>query len=502
MSPTLTRRAGAALGVLALTVLAGLGVAAPANAAPGNIDPNAPATLTIHKYELGPSSPQAGGNGQEIPGGIPNGVPIEGVTFTATLVPGVDLGTAAGWSTARSLTPAAAESLATGTPLTAVTGPTGIATFGTPTAPLRVGLYLIRETAAPASVTDRAAPFLVTLPYPTGEQGSPANEWIYDVHVYPKNSVTELVKTRVTPAPSSVEARNPDLVRWAIRAGIPTLAAGNTGISDFTVSDQLPTGMQFVSTPPAGVAGTSVVVRNASNQEVTFTAGTDYTLATNGSTQTVTFTQTGRSRLASTALADGTVELNVLTRAVSTPADGLLANTATSTVNGSTETVTARTPVGEFTLFAYAPTSGGVKTPLQGATYQLFLTEADAIAGTNPITVGGASTWTTGTDGIARVDALVPGAYWGREITPPAGYQPPRATTPVQVVAGPTSTTAPIQNYIEVPHTQLPIWALPLTGGDGALWFGVGGASLVVIAVGAAIVVARRRRSTDVSAAV
>ncbi|MFS0868304.1 SpaH/EbpB family LPXTG-anchored major pilin, partial [Microbacterium sp. 179-B 1A2 NHS] len=371
--------------------------------------------------------------------------------------------------------------------------------FESATGPMPIGLYLVRETAAPASVTDRTAPFLVTLPFPTGSLGSPANEWIYDVHLYPKNSVTELVKSRVVPAPGSVEARNPDLVRWAIRAGIPTLAGGGS-ISEFAVTDQLPTGMQFVPTPPSGVAGTSVIVRNASGVVQNFAAPADYTLTTTGNTTTATFTPAGRTRLASAALADGQVELNVLTRATTTPADGQLVNTASATVNGSTETVSAVTPIGEFTLLAYAPTGSGGKTPLAGAVYQLFLSESDANAGTNPISVGGVDRWTTNAEGIAYVTGLTPATYWGREIEPPAGFQPPRLTTPAQVVAGTTSTTAPIRNYLEVPHTQLPPWALPLTGGDGALWFGVGGGALVMIAVGAAIVVARRRRVEAVPA--
>ncbi|MFS0868079.1 hypothetical protein AB3M83_12200 [Microbacterium sp. 179-B 1A2 NHS] len=153
MSTTFTRRVGATLAVAALAVLAGLGAAAPASAAPGNIDPSIPRSLTVHKYELGPTSPQVSGTGQEIPGGIPNGVPIEGVTFTATLVPDVNLQTAAGWTRADSLTPTSAAPLATGQSWTAITGPTGTAAFESATGPMPIGLYLVRETAAPASVT-------------------------------------------------------------------------------------------------------------------------------------------------------------------------------------------------------------------------------------------------------------------------------------------------------------------------------------------------------------
>jgi LPXTG-motif cell wall-anchored protein len=84
--------------------------------------------------------------------------------------------------------------------------------------------------------------------------------------------------------------------------------------------------------------------------------------------------------------------------------------------------------------------------------------------------------------------------YYVREITPPAGFQlPTPSQVQTQVVAGPTSTTAPVQNYVEFAHNQVPAFALPLTGGDGALWFGIGGGALLAIALGAAVVTTRRR---------
>lgn len=494
MSKSIARRAGGILGVLALGTLAALGGAPAANAVPGNIDPSIPRSLTVHKYQLSTTSPQAPGTGQEIPGGIPGGIPLEGAEFTATLVPSVDLLTPAGWTTAGQLTPASAAPLATGTSYTATTGATGVASFG---ADLPIGLYLVQETVVPEDVTDPVAPFLVTLPFPTGSGGVPANEWIYDVHVYPKNSVTELLKTRVTPPPGSVEARNPDLVRWAISATIPSLPAG-TPLSQFVLTDELDaTALEFVATPPAGVAPTGVTVTNAVGSAVSFVPTTDYALTTAGNTQSLTFTAGGRTKLA--AIGGGTVTYTVLTRATDVPANGLIVNTATSVVNGATETVNGSTPIGELTVFAYAAPAvpGGTQTPLAGAQFQVFLTEADAQAGTNPIAIGGVDTWTSAVNGLINIPALVPGTYYVREVVPPAGFQiPTPAYQAAQVVAGPTSTSAPVQNYLTVPHGQVPAWALPLTGGDGALWFGVGGGALVLLAVGAALVVARRRSAT------
>lgn len=68
---------------------------------------------------------------------------------------------------------------------------TGLATFND----LEYGLYLVVETKAPKKVTQRTDPFLVSVPmtrtvdYTKDSKVSEANaDWLYDVHVYPKNS--------------------------------------------------------------------------------------------------------------------------------------------------------------------------------------------------------------------------------------------------------------------------------------------------------------------------
>ncbi|XCB28920.1 pilin N-terminal domain-containing protein [Arcanobacterium hippocoleae] len=49
---------------------------------------------------------------------------------------------------------------------------------------LELGVYLVKEVEAPENVTTKSAPFLVTIPFPNDKSG-----WLYDVHVYPKNTV-------------------------------------------------------------------------------------------------------------------------------------------------------------------------------------------------------------------------------------------------------------------------------------------------------------------------
>ena len=69
-----------------------------------------------------------------------------------------------------------------------VTSADGLAKFEK----LDLGLYLVIETKAPDSVTTACVPFFVSIPMTKGD-GSQTNalqDWLYDVHVYPKNSTS------------------------------------------------------------------------------------------------------------------------------------------------------------------------------------------------------------------------------------------------------------------------------------------------------------------------
>jgi LPXTG-motif cell wall-anchored protein len=500
MSSSTLRRVTAALGAVALAAGVALVGVAPAQAVilPGNIDTTQQRTLTIHKYALGPANGSIAGTGQELPAATNLGTPLAGAVFTATQVSGVDLTTSEGWTVAGNLTPQTASTRLAATSFTSTPSSiTGTANFTVdptlyPTG-MPIGLYYVQETVLPAAATNPTAPFLVSLPLPTGSSGAPANQWIYDVHVYPKNAVTALTKTRVPAPANSVEARNPDLIRWAITNSIPTLAAGDT-ITNFTLVDTLPSQLEFVPVPPAGVPPTGLTVTSAAGIAQNFVEGTDFNVVNTATTSTVTFTPGGLNRL--TALQGGTVSGSILTRAVSIPPDGVIVNTATANINGATETVTGATSVGQLTVFAYESNNGSPQVPLAGAVYQVYLTQNDANLQQNPISIGGLTNWTTGANGNVVIPIMTPGNYYVREITPPTGFNIPQ-TNPVQavVVAGPTSTVAPVRNYVTFNHSQVSAanFLLPLTGGDGGLWFGIGGGALIVLALGSAVILSRRR---------
>lgn len=58
---------------------------------------------------------------------------------------------------------------------------------------LELGLYLVVESEKPVTVTEAVEPFLVSVPMTRiGEDGKTIpNEWLYDIHVYPKNSTSK-----------------------------------------------------------------------------------------------------------------------------------------------------------------------------------------------------------------------------------------------------------------------------------------------------------------------
>lgn len=75
---------------------------------------------------------------------------------------------------------------------TDTTDENGIASF----TELPIGLYVVVETGTPDKVTSPVKPFLVSVPM---TKASSLNEWLYDIHVYPKNGTTygevKIVKT-------------------------------------------------------------------------------------------------------------------------------------------------------------------------------------------------------------------------------------------------------------------------------------------------------------------
>lgn len=166
------------------------------------IDTTKDVSLTIHKYEyngnMATQTPGTGSAGDE--DGVPKtgtdaAKPLPGVQFTVWKV--ADLadyygedGVALPKVTDFTLTGKGNNAVLTknGTEMRKIaldrTDDNGIAKFSH--GGITQGLYYVSETDAPANVTAKAGDFLVSLPMTNAD----GDDWIYDVHVFPKNQTT------------------------------------------------------------------------------------------------------------------------------------------------------------------------------------------------------------------------------------------------------------------------------------------------------------------------
>ena len=489
------KRALAALAAAALALLGTVAAATPALAAPalGGIDPDASGSIIVHKHEhqtgSDPVSQNPDGSGTAIP--TPG---IGGVEFTAfpLLKDGqpVDLSDPAAWDGLDGLQ-AGADCTAPagytlGTALPAVT----TAGDGSATIPVDVGVYVVCETAAPDAVVDRAAPFIVTVPFPFEGQ------WLTDVHVYPKNGVTSVVKTISAQQGLGLGS----VVEFPVTVTIPALAAGRS-FSSFDIADQLDPRLTPV---PAG-SGAGVGVKSIT-VDGTPVAPANFSVSASGQTVTVAFTPTpGLATLSTLAGKQVVVTFQATVTSIGT---GVIENTAFDSVNGKRYTTnTVRSNWGDLVVEKVDATRDAT---LAGARFEVYAAAAPYAADCASATptgaalqVSGESTFTTGSDGRVTVPGLFVSdsendtknaaqrCYVLKEITAPAGYVTPTGAAALFPVAVTTGQTAGVDITVENVQQRVP--ELPLTGSSGALLLSVAGGALLIAAAGTGILVSRRR---------
>ncbi|MGW9020647.1 SpaH/EbpB family LPXTG-anchored major pilin [Leucobacter chromiiresistens] len=448
-------------GLLAIGAIAAAAIVA-APAAPAladNIDPAAPTSLTIHKYA---GSEGAEGDGSEIadPSGL--GTPLAGVEFTITPVTAsasgpITLTTPAGWERASNLTPADVRGggFTLGTPTVVTTGADGSISSALP-----IGLYLVEETDPGGNnVVSPVDPFLVTLPTPAG-----GGEWTYDVHVYPKNQLNATTPQKTVAAPDTLVLGAP--VTWTITAPVPALNQGGT-YTDFTIIDALDPRLSFVS---------------ATIRTPGFAQGTDYTVTNTGGTVTIALTATGRAQLVAGAI----LNIGIVTEVDSLGGDGVVTNQATVRTNGAPAlTGVSSTNWGALQILKHV--AGDQTDPLADAEFAVF---SDAEATEQIATLTTDETGTADISLWAGNDATSERSYWIRETVAPAGFI---LDAQLREIVVPASGTAdPV--VLAVANAQRTGPDLPLTGAQGQLWLSVAGVAVLAAAVGAALVVARKRR--------
>ncbi|MGN7800026.1 SpaH/EbpB family LPXTG-anchored major pilin [Leifsonia sp. 22587] len=505
---------------LSLGALGALSTSVAANAA--SIDTSQQGRIIIHKYE----NP---GNGDQNPAGTgtdPTTAPVAGVVFEYCTVGGIDLfdGTNRGWDAVNAITATAKQAAAaqgvtqlgsyalSNCTLLPATDASGLAT----SAKLPLGVYFVREVSTPSNVVAPAAPFIVTLPTPADHEKLDG-DWVYDVNLYPKNTVAQGPAKNVVDQPGNGVILGAP-VTYQVTQLIPALAPGQT-YDSFVLSDTLdPKLSPAAAVPVTVVAGTT-----------TFVVGTDYDAAWTGQKLTVTFTAAGRAKLRAgmnvvltfeaTVTAPGAIEnqafvdLNDLSLTPGTP---------NGTDGSPSSTVVTRW--GDLTVqkVNQAKNSDG----LSGAKFRVYMGTTDQqssctadITGLQQVTTAGTNTpYVATSDGSGTI--VIPGLWVGdtektvaadgtvsdttvaghdlqqrcyvlEEIAAPNGFVLPSgaaALTPVMVKAG-ANGTVPL---VKIQNTQQGVPQLPFTGSSIQLAMTIGGIALLVVALGGVLVVRRR----------
>ena len=190
--------AALALSLCAMPAMAEDNGGTPATTTPQDVWTQDTGSITIHKYEYnGQDKPDSTGEVSDA-NKLPEGATaLEGATFSIYKVK--DREELRAYYNGDAKNPAekvtvdtylnetkdaikSSESYSTAV-ATATTGEDGIAEFPN----LQLGLYVVIETGTPDKVTSPVKPFLVSVPM---TKASNLSEWLYDIHVYPKNGTT------------------------------------------------------------------------------------------------------------------------------------------------------------------------------------------------------------------------------------------------------------------------------------------------------------------------
>ncbi|MFT8356533.1 MAG: SpaH/EbpB family LPXTG-anchored major pilin [Bifidobacterium aquikefiri] len=456
---------------LVCTAVGAFGFVSTANATEantGNLNPNTKGTVTIHKYSESVNKGSAA-SGHEDASQVPAGAqPLANVVFTAYQITNIDLMTNAGWDAAATLAPgsftvdttaktltagAASYTLGTGTALPA-TNSSGLAVSPS----LSLGAYVFVETIPDGSNIVSSQPFVVTVPLPDSD-----GSWNYNIHVYPKNSITALSKD----VNDANAYKVGDTIAWPIKLSLPYLPSGKS-FDTVEVYDTLDDALTY-----SGV----VVTQGAT----TFVQGTDYTVVQAGQKVTVTFTPVGRAKL--TQGTDVTFTLSTtVNSSLAADADGIIYNQAFANVNDG-KNIPSNKPHSDWgwlTLEKYA--EGKSEKSLAGAKFDVKNAAGDVV-----------TALTTDADGNAGPIALKVGNYTLVETAAPAGYELSTDPIAVTIVAGGKSSA----KVVKIANKQKPPVKLPLSGGTGTVIFTITGLTLVGAAT--ALTIRSRRKVAQAS---
>jgi len=377
---------------------------------------------------------------------------------------------------------------------------------------MTVGLYYFSQTDAPADVT-RSDPWMMTVPltHPTDR-----NSWLYDIHVYPKNTTTAIAKS----VDDTTARAAGDKLDWAITADIPLIANPDLHGERFlpphayVIEDRLdPRLMTTMADDVRPVLLGTDVQLDKKDYSVRWIGGEQVSMR-------ITLNERGLDKLGTAVSlaqdpASVKVEVVIGTRVrmlprgemAGTVGDGLIHNQASLYL--SQHAIDTDTPI----LSPEPVTKWGdiliekvdARTPdmkLSGAAFSVYASEDDARSRTRPLSIAGKTEFETDGDGLVRISGLrytnwaandiardpeARHTYWVAETKAPSGYE--LLAEPLEIEVDAAQQTVSAATRVEnAPHNIG--FRLPLTGAGGTWLFTGGG----ILLAGIGLLLASRRR--------
>lgn len=404
------------------------------------------------------------------------------------------------------------------------------------------GIYLVVETAWPATVTERSVPFLVSLPMTSKKDNG---SWIYDVYAYPKNSTEDFkIDKNITSVGGSsgnisgdgseAEASIGDVITYQVPV---TAVIPDGGLTDLGIKDTMSKGLTLindsnvevnVTESEAKVTGVVDVYEGTTTDGTKLTEDTDYTVMasknSNGNTiLKVKLTGNKVTKLNDEAGTDKTPDFlfvykaklnkNAVAGSVTT---GNSVNLVYNYTNNPGEEIEFGTKI-DTTIYNWGieiTKQSDIGEKLDRVTFELYKGNADGIVG-NALKfsqidgeandgvyylddTAGNDTLTTSNGGKLVIHGLASGTYYLKETKTNSGYV--LLKDPVKIVISQDddfdgTTTATIgKSVLEVPQDEDARFEvtvvnnkgfdLPQTGAAGTALFAIVGMALAAVAGG------------------
>ncbi|MDR6939648.1 SpaH/EbpB family LPXTG-anchored major pilin [Arcanobacterium hippocoleae] len=451
-----------------------------------NIKDSQTGKIIIHKYQ-NPVWTGKKGDGKAVDQIPDSAIALENVEFSIRQVKDVDLTKSEGWDQAKALYNKVNQ--ITENQLDQAkkkrTNNLGVAEFES----LPLGLYLVEETdysqakskGKPVKVTKGVEKFLVAVPYPS-------DEWLYEVNVYPKNSVHEDGKKTAQYDAHFTEGKT---LPWKIELPIPALADGAKSYSKFGMYDVLENYLTFES------------VTDVKVDQVPLQVGKDYEVLTNlekDNKKAIHFRllQSGLEKL----LNKNMVTLTINTKVTKIPQNKIVENnfypeTPTYDPYTDSEGEPGKPTPGDKVY--YGNITGkkidqANSKPLSGAEFAVYATPD---ANGEPIAKATSNEQGVFTFKNLRIDSdnapLADGAtYYFKETKAPAGYILDPSVKTVKLTRQNNTVD---YSYGDFNNSKVPGPNLPLTGAQGKILLTIAGIAVLAFAGGVQIVSARRKRA-------